>query len=61
MKWKTKIKDSHLVVKTKISSDEEISERELDVLNKQAGRGFLISWASRISTSRAFKKTANQI
>lgn len=41
MKFKAKIKDSHLVVRTKISSQEEISEREFFVLEKRAGRGFL--------------------
>lgn len=41
LKFKAKIKNSELIVKTKISSDEVISEREIDILEKKNIRGFL--------------------
>ncbi|MBE6052859.1 MAG: FHA domain-containing protein [Clostridium sartagoforme] len=41
LKFKAKIKNSELTVKAKISSDEVISDRELDILENKNIRGFL--------------------
>ena len=41
LKFKAKTKNSELIVKTKISSDEVISEREMDILEQKNIRGFL--------------------
>ncbi|WP_288221807.1 FHA domain-containing protein [uncultured Clostridium sp.] len=41
MKFKAKVKNSELTVKVKISSNEVISERELDILEKKNIRGLL--------------------
>ncbi|GKU27244.1 hypothetical protein CFOLD11_40710 [Clostridium folliculivorans] len=47
MKFKAKIKNSQLIVKVKISSDDVISEREIDILEKKNIRGFLKPKQSR--------------
>ncbi len=41
LKFKAKIKNSELTVKAKISSDEVISDREIDILENKNIRGFL--------------------
>lgn len=41
VKFKAKTKDCHIFVKAKISSNEEISAREIDIFSKKCIRGFL--------------------
>lgn len=47
MKFKAKVKNNQLIVKAKISSDEIISEREIDILENNNIRGFLKPKQSR--------------
>ena len=43
LKFKAKIKNSELTVKAKISSDEVISDREIEIFENKNIRGFLRS------------------
>ncbi|MDY5912416.1 MAG: FHA domain-containing protein [Inconstantimicrobium porci] len=54
MKFKAKIKNGKLFVKTRISSDKSINEREFNILEKELNRGFLkpkIKWGGIIKYS----------
>lgn len=54
MKFKAKIKNGKLFVKTRISSDKSINKREFDILEKELNRGFLkpkIKWGGIIQYS----------